>query len=80
MRIQIKKWGNSASVRIPASLMTSAALRFDQTVDISEQDGRIIIQAIASPSYDLDRMVDAMDPGTFHDDDAFAPPRGKEVW
>lgn len=80
MRVQIKKWGNSASVRIPATLMASAALRFDQTVEVTEEDGRIIIQPIVSPPLELDRMIDAMDPDTFPEDADFGPPRGREAW
>ncbi len=30
MRVKIKKWGNSASVRIPHSVMTAANLHVDQ--------------------------------------------------
>lgn len=41
MRVQVKRWGNSASVRIPASEMAAAALRIDQEVDVREDEGRI---------------------------------------
>ena len=44
MRVTVKKWGNSASVRIPASVMAAAALSVDQAVEIHEDGGRIIIE------------------------------------
>jgi hypothetical protein len=33
-RVTVKKWGNSASVRIPAAIMDAAKVRLDQAVDI----------------------------------------------
>ena len=46
MRVQVKKWGNSASVRIPASIMAAAALHIDQEVDVREEEGRIVIDPV----------------------------------
>ena len=80
MRVQIKTWGNSASIRIPASVMAAAALGVDQTVDITEQDGWIIIKPIKAPVDDLDRMLDQMTPETFPEDLDFGPPAGQEIW
>lgn len=80
MRIHVKKWGNSASVRIPASIMTSASLRIDQEVDVREEAGRIIIEPISTPSYDLDSLMCAMTPDTFPEEDDFGRPMGKEAW
>ncbi len=80
MRVQVKKWGNSASVRIPASVMAAASLSLDQAVDIKEEGGRIIIEPVKAPAYDLDRLLDEMKPETFHDDEDYGPPVGREVW
>lgn len=80
MRVQIKKWGNSASVRIPASLMAAAALRVDQAVDVREEGGRLIIEPLAAPSYDLDDLLAKMTPDTFPEDVDFGGPVGDEVW
>ncbi|OYX92339.1 MAG: PbsX family transcriptional regulator, partial [Caulobacter sp. 35-67-4] len=33
MQVLIKKWGNSASVRIPATVMAAASISVDQAVD-----------------------------------------------
>jgi len=37
------KWGNSASVRIPAAVLQAAKLRLDDSVDVREESGRIVI-------------------------------------
>jgi antitoxin MazE len=80
MLVQVKKWGNSASVRIPAALMTSASLQLDQTVDIRAESGRLVIEPVVAPVYDLDALVAQMTPETFHDDTDFGAPIGGEVW
>ena len=80
MKVQVKKWGNSASVRIPASVMAAADLHLDQAVDIREEDGRIVIAPIKASTPDLDQLLDRMTPDTFHDDVDFGPPVGREAW
>ena len=80
MRVQVRKWGNSASVRIPASVMAAAALRLDQDVDIREEGGRIVIEPAIATSYDLDQLVAALDPRSFPDEVDFGQPRGAEIW
>jgi antitoxin MazE len=80
MRVQIKKWGNSASVRIPTAIMASASLSLDQDLDIFEQNGSVIIRPIITPVYELDDLLAQMTPDTFHDDTDFGAPVGGEVW
>lgn len=80
MRVQVKKWGNSASVRIPASVMAAASITLDQPVDVREEDGRIVIEPIRTPAPDLDALLSRMTPDTFPDDVAFGAPVGEEVW
>jgi antitoxin MazE len=80
MRLQVKKWGNSASVRIPASIMAAASLHIDQLVDVREDQGRIVIEPVLAPVYDLDALLDQMSPDTFPDDVDFGKPVGNEIW
>lgn len=46
MPVTVKKWGNSASVRIPSAVMKAARLSIDETVDVREEGGRIVIEPI----------------------------------
>jgi antitoxin MazE len=80
MRIVVRKWGNSAAVRIPASVMADASLEVDQTVEVREEDGRIVIEPVREPSYDLDTMLDAMQADTFPEELDFGAPKGREIW
>ena len=80
MLVQVKKWGNSASIRIPASIMASSALRLDQMVDMRNEGGRIVIEPVVAPVYDLDTMLAHMTPETFPEDTTFGAPAGNERW
>ena len=80
MRVLVKKWGNSAAVRIPASVMAAASLGVDQAVDIREEGGRVVIEPIRAERYDLEALLDQMRPETFPEDIDFGPPRGREIW
>jgi antitoxin MazE len=80
MRVQVRKWGNSASIRIPAPVMAAAALSLDQAVDVRAEGGRIIVEPVVAPVYDLGALLDQMTPETFHEEIDFGPPTGDEVW
>ena len=41
MLTTVKKWGNSASIRIPSLIMDAAKLNLDDEVDIREEGGRV---------------------------------------
>ena len=57
MRAVVKKWGNSASVRIPAAVMQAAQLHLDDPVDVREESGRIVIQPVGRREYDLAELL-----------------------
>jgi antitoxin MazE len=76
----VKKWGNSAAVRIPASIMAAASLDLDQTVDVREESGRIVIEPIKVDPYELTALLEQMDPETFPEEVEFGPPEGREIW
>jgi antitoxin MazE len=76
----VKKWGNSAAVRIPASIMAAASLDLDQTVDVREEGGRIVIEPIKVDPYELTALLEQMDPETFPEEVEFGPPEGREIW
>jgi antitoxin MazE len=80
MRLHVKKWGNSAAVRIPASVIAAASMHIDQAVEVREEAGRIVIEPIIVPVYTLTSLLDQMDPKTFPDEVDFGPVVGKEIW
>ncbi len=79
MRTVVKKWGNSASVRIPAAVMQAAHLDLDETVDVREESGRIIIEPAQRKEYDLAELVKRITRENLHDEVDFGRPVGKEA-
>lgn len=80
MRTAVKKWGNSASVRIPAAVMQAAHLEVDEPVEVREESGRIVIEPIRRKEYDLATLVKGITPRNLHDEIDFSGPVGKEIW
>lgn len=79
MRGQIKKWGNSAAVRIPAAILSAARLRIDQDIEIREEEGRIVIQAAVGLHYDLDALLGRMTPENMPGSVNFGARAGREI-
>jgi len=79
MRTVIKKWGNSASVRIPAAVMQAAHLDLDEAVDVREESGRIVIEPAQRKEYDLAELVKQITVENLHDEADFGRSVGKEA-
>jgi antitoxin MazE len=78
MRVLVKKWGNSASVRIPAAVMEAAKLSLDQPVDIREEAGRVIIEPIRTREFDLAELLAGITNENLHEEIDFGAPVGSE--
>ncbi|MDO8412276.1 MAG: AbrB/MazE/SpoVT family DNA-binding domain-containing protein [Gallionellaceae bacterium] len=80
MEVIVKKWGNSAAVRIPASVMAAAHVDLDQAVEVREEKGRIIIEPVRSKEYKLDELLNGITGKNQHKLINTGAPVGKEVW
>lgn len=80
MRVIVKKWGNSASVRIPAAIMDAASLHLDDAVEVREENGRIVIEPVRSTGYELEDLLAGITPGNLHAEASFGPAVGKETF
>jgi antitoxin MazE len=76
----VKKWGNSAAVRIPASVLEAAHVSLDQKVDVREEGGRIVIEPLQQVSYDIADLVAGITDENRHDPVEIGKPVGNEVW
>lgn len=79
MQVTVKKWGNSASVRIPVGIMEAARLRLDDVVDVREEAGRIVIIPVRPDDFDLDQMLAGITLDNLHSEVDFGAPAGKEL-
>ena len=80
MKTTVKKWGNSAAVRIPAAVMQAMRLDLDEVVDVREEAGRIVIEPVRQKAYDLDKLLTGITSKNLHKAVAIGSPQGKEVW
>ena len=48
MQTEIKKWGSSAAVRLPAKVLAQAGMDINSSVEIVAVDGEIILKPIAN--------------------------------
>jgi antitoxin MazE len=80
MKATVKKWGNSAAVRIPISLMGAVRLDLDEVVELREEAGRIVIEPVQQKTYDLDDLLKRITAKNLHGPADFGSPQGKEAW
>jgi antitoxin MazE len=80
MKVTVKKWGNSAAVRIPAAVMKAVHLNLDEVVDVREESGRIVIEPTRQKTWDLDELLRGMTTKNRHEAVDFGLPVGKEIW
>lgn len=79
MRVTVRKWGNSASVRIPVAIMDAVALQVDAVVDVRAEDGRIVIEPLPEAGYELDALLAGITPSNLHGEADSGPAVGKEM-
>lgn len=59
MQVVVKKWGNCAAVRLPATVMKAAKLTVDQAVEVEEHDGVITIRPVVRRRRSLEELIAA---------------------
>ncbi|TMH36389.1 MAG: AbrB/MazE/SpoVT family DNA-binding domain-containing protein [Betaproteobacteria bacterium] len=76
----VKKWGNSAAIRIPAAVLADANLRVDQPVEIREERGRIVIEPLRRKTFEIRELVKGIRRDNLHEPVDTGAPVGREVW
>ncbi len=80
MEVLVKKWGNSAAVRIPAAIVAAAHLTLDQLVDVREEQGRIVIEPRRGRVFALADLVGRISRDNLHDSIDTGAAVGRETW
>jgi antitoxin MazE len=80
MEVIVKKWGNGAAVRIPASIMAAAHIELEQSVQVREEQGCIVIEPVRRKKYKLDDLLGRITGKNQHEPMDTGTPDGKEVW
>lgn len=60
--LDIKRWGNSLGVRLPAAVAREARLHVDQRVQITVEQGRVVISPLGEAPLTLEQRLARFDP------------------
>lgn len=60
--LDIKRWGNSLGVRLPAAVAREAHLRVDQRVRVSVEGEQVVITPVTDASLTLEQRLARFDP------------------
>ena len=80
MRVQIQKWGNSLALRIPKAFAVESNVTSGTTVDVSIENGSIVVTPIRETKYTLEELLEGITEENLHGEVDWGPPVGKEVW
>lgn len=82
MLTKVQKWGNSQGLRVPKTLLEDAQMKVGDTVQVSVQNQRIIIEPIKQVRgrYNLKELVSQMPKDYQTEEVDWKAPVGKEEW
>jgi antitoxin MazE len=80
MKARIQKWGNSLALRIPKSFAEHSHIEQGSVVDLSQDNGRMIVEPAQEREYTLEELLSQMTKKNRHGEVDFGPAVGKEVW
>ena len=80
MTTKVQKWGNSLAVRIPKAFVKEAHVAYGTPVDLTVDDGKIIINPHAEPEYRLEDLLKGVSKGNLHAEVTTGKAVGREAW
>ena len=80
MKARIQKWGNSLALRIPKSFAAHSNIEQGSVVDLSLDNGKMIVEAAKEQEYSLDELLAGVTKNNLHTEVDFGAPVGKEAW
>jgi len=80
MQTKIQKWGNSLGLRIPKSFAAEAQVEEGTTVDMSVQNGRLLLRPLRARKYTLNALLKRVSRKNLHTEVATGKVVGRENW
>ena len=80
MKTKVQKWGNSLALRIPKSFANEVGLQRETSVDVSLDDGKLVITPVSKPKPTLKQLLVKVTKENLHHEVDTSPAIGKEVW
>ena len=75
----IQKWGNSLAVRIPAALADRVKIGAGTPVEVTAENGAILVKPSGRRKYRLKELLKDCKPGQLHGEMDIGPDVGREV-
>jgi antitoxin MazE len=77
---KLVKWGNSLAVRLPSAFAKSARLSEGTMVNLSVNNGRIVVKPVTEADVSLSSLVRRISSKNLHREADTGPAKGKETW
>ena len=80
MRTKVQKWGNSLALRIPKPFADEVGLQPDTAVEVSLEEGKLVVSRSQSSSIRLEELLQGITPDNLHREVDSGTRVGNEVW
>jgi antitoxin MazE len=80
METRIQKWGNSLALRIPQAFAREIGLSQDSSVELSLEEGRLVITPVPAAGVRLEDLLAGITPDNLHGEADTGSPVGNEAW
>ena len=80
MLTKVQKWGNSVALRIPKAFADEMQMTAETAVEMSIEDGKLVISPVEHPQYVLEELLAQITPWNLHDEVDWGAPVGRETW
>ncbi len=80
MQTKIQKWGNSLGLRIPRSFAAETQVEEGSTVDLSVENGRLVVRPVRARKYLLRELLKGISAQNLHGEVPTGGAVGRESW
>jgi antitoxin MazE len=80
MHTKIQKWGNSLGMRIPRSFAAEAQVTEGAAVDLSVENGCLLVRPIRLRKYSLKALLRKVNRRNLHEEVSTGRAVGREAW
>ncbi len=80
MQTKVQKWGNSLGLRIPRSFAAEAQVEEGATVDLSVENGSLLVRRLHPRKYALRELLKKVTPRNLHGEVPTGKRVGREAW
>lgn len=80
MESKLQKWGNSAGIRIPNSLLKSLNLKIDDVLELEQVENKIVVSKSNKHKISLEKLFKEYKGENLTKEFSWDEPQGKEIW